>query len=175
MNAAYGGLNITGGAGTVALSTTPAQLNVWSSAGGSNVGGTSNPGDNISIQPDNTNNRIKVSPGVYLVNFFMSALNATGGKVTARVRKNGSAVATLKASCQIGTTNGTVCLSGVLTITSADNPGTLPTSPDPASTGFAGAGAAPKNLVPVDIDLTLGSGTDTLTINEAALTLVKLV
>lgn len=175
MNAAFGGLNITGGAGTVALSTTAATLNVWSSAGGSNVGGTTNPGDSISIQPDNTNNRIKVSPGTYLVNFFMSGTNASGGKVTARVRKNGSAVTTLKASAQIGTTNGNLGFSGILTVNASDAPGTLPLSPDPSSSGFAGAGGAPKSLVPIDIDLTLGASTDTLTIVEAGLTLVKIL
>lgn len=175
MNAAFGGINITGGSGTVSLSTSAAQMTGWSAAAGSNVGGTTNPGDSISIQPDNANNRVKVTPGTYLVNFFLSGTNATGGKVTARVRKNGSAVASLKASAQIGTNPGQIAISGFLTVTNADVPGTLANSPDPAAGGFAGAAGSPKNMVAVDIDLTLGSSTDTLTVTEAALNLVKVL
>lgn len=171
---AFGGLHITGGADTLALTTTAARMISWSASGGSNSDADSNTDDgNASIVPDYANNRIKVMPGVYKVDLVITGDMDTAADVIAQIYKNSVAVSKLKQKQRMTTNKDQIVISGLLEVLESDIPDTLPTFADPSATGFAGAGAAPKSLVPIDVYLSLVSGSQTITFEEAAFTLIK--
>lgn len=168
----YGSIYIDGGADTLALSTTAVLLDSFAESGGAN-GINSGSSGAAGIQPDKANNRIKAGIGKYLAFFNMSADIDSDTLVIAQLRKNGSVVASCKGQAEITTDIGQVSFVGTFEITAADIPGTLPTFADPASTGFAGAGAAPNSLCAVDVVISSGAGNPTITVKNASLTLVR--
>lgn len=169
---AFAGLYTSGGSGTVALSTTAALVSTW----GDNLNGTYDFGD-YSVRPDYANNRMLVAAvGQYKVEAILSGTMATGCDVIVQARKNGVAVANLKAKSHIGTTKGQVVLSGLLTVTTADNPKNIPTFANPTdSPNYIGAGGAPDFQVPVDLVVSCATGTDTFTVEEAQMTIMRLL
>lgn len=173
---AYGGMYITGGADTQAMTTTAGAMVSWSEAGGANAVSDSNARDgDPAIIPDKANNRIKLNtPGVYLVSFDLAGLATTGCNVAAQLRKNGVVVTGAKGLGIFSTTNGAVSFQSIVEVTRSDSPGTLPTFADPASTGFAGAGGAPKTECALDVVLSILTSTDTLTLVEAHLNVIRL-
>ena len=174
----FGGIKVAAGAATQSLTTTAGQMVAWAAAGGSNSDMDSNTADgNVDVVPDKANSRLKVNtPGVYLVMFELSGQLDTAGIVLARIRKNGVAIPGLTARVQCLTSMSQLVLVGIMRIEKTDLavPPTLGTFADPATTGFAGAGAAPKTECPIDVTLEMASGAQILTINEATLTAIRL-
>ena len=170
----YGALTISGpGAATQALSTAAALMAQWSAAGGANINGTYDDG-NPDVTADKVNNRILVqAPGVYEVEVHLSGITDGTQNITIDIAKNAVAygVAQSKQSWLVSTKIHHY-MKGIVIVTAADNPGTITTKPNPATTGFAGAGGFPKMMVPLTILLTSGAGTPTLTF-ENCLMLAK--
>jgi hypothetical protein len=163
----FGGIQVVGGAGTVGLTTTAAQVGVFSATGGSNTLQSNNQDGNPSVVPDYANNRIKVQPGIYKVTLNLSLDMATGADVEIGIRKNGTAISNLVSRARCTTNKDQVTLVGFFQVTDDDVPGTLPTFADPSSSGFAGAGGAPKTLVPIDATMRCLASTDTATVEYA--------
>ena len=190
----FGGLSITGGTQTQALTTTPGQVVAWSAAGGANSDqDTYNGAGDPSVRPDYANNRILVnSQGgaayqtaqggsiaycAYLVTLTLEGTLATGtALLIAQIYKNGVAVAKLKQKAygSGGTTGCQVVLQGILQVSRADAPLNIATFADPPSTELIGPGKAPQTMVPITVYLSVSASTDTLTIAEAQLTVVRL-
>lgn len=174
----FGGMKIVGGAGTIGLSTTATLLNLWSATGGSVLPGTGASGNDgeQSVQADLTNNRMKLLPGFY--EYTLRLVGTTDGTqdITAQLRKNAATLidGTKSQRSWTLTIANLHVDGGVFQILETDVPGTLSNFADPATTGFAGAGGAPKRLVPVDVVLTSGAGTPTLTIKEASLLIKRI-
>lgn len=164
MRTAYGGMYIAAGAATQALSTSAAALAQWSASGGAN--GIYSQGDPAVI-PDYANNRVKVnSPGRYKVTVQLSVDSDAAFDLTMRLRKNGTAVT--GAACQQRVTTDLNQIVGVffVEVLATDSPDTLVTFADPSSSGFGGAGGAPKTLSYLDVSLAANTGTPTLTFQE---------
>lgn len=174
----YGGIQIAAGAATQALSTSAAQLTLFSSAGGSNgPSDTFTEGGDPAVKPDYANNRVLVdAPGVYEVTVDLCGTTDATQNITLGIAKNGVAVSGLQSarSWTVSVENAH-SLSGFLVVSPSDNPGTIATNADPATSvatgrpagGFGGGGGFPKNLVPLTILLTSGASTPTLTIKNA--------
>lgn len=158
----YGGLYISnGGTGTQALTTTVGAVTGWTAA---SVNSNTRDGDQ-SVRPDLTNSRILVSKGVYRVHVDLTVLGGGTVTVIASVRKNGVVQAHLGSRGTTTTSaSGKIAFEGYLEVLASDSPGTIAQFADPASTGFAGAGGAPKLDVPLDLVLSLVSSTDTTTL-----------
>lgn len=162
----FGALVISGpGAITQALSTALAQMTAWASAGGANGPASTYDDGNPDVKPDYANSRVLVqAPGVYEVTVNLSGITDGTQDITLAIAKNGTALTTAqnKRSWTVSVKNQHV-LTALVAITAADNPGTITTKPDPATTGFAGAGGFPKMMVPLTVQLASGASTPTLT------------
>jgi hypothetical protein len=167
----FGGLSITGGATTLALTTTAAQLISWSGAGGANSDDdTYSAGGDPAVRPDYANNRILVNtPGTYKVEVTIYGTLATGtALLLAQIFKNGVAVAKARQKAYGETTAGVqISLLAIVVVNKSDAPGTIATFADPASGELIGAGKAPQTMCPLDVRLFVSTSTDTLTIVEA--------
>ena len=172
----YGGIQIIGGADTISLTTTAALMDSWAESGGGNspASGNANDGDPAVI-PDYTNNRLKVqAPGIYLVTFTLSGALDTAGAVVARLRKNGTAYGYGGyAKVHVLTTASQLTFTAIVVVSASDALGTLATFANPSSSGFAGAGGAPKTLATLDVTLEMASGSQTITVVAASLTAVR--
>lgn len=167
----YGGMTIVGGAGTVALTTTPALMNLWSASGGADSA-SSTLGD-PAVRIDRTNNRLLLnSPGVYLVTLDLSGTVTTGCDLVVQPRKNGT-TDTRKRKMRFTTNKAQISCHWMIVVNRSDSPSSIQTFADPSSTGFAGAGGAPKTEVPFDIVVSCAASTDTLTVEEAELNAVR--
>lgn len=93
MPRSYGEIMIVSGALTQALTSTAAALGQFSGAGGSN-------GTQLAqrIQPDKANNRLKVLPGVYLLDAFVEFTADAEADITLRARRNSVADANFVAT-----------------------------------------------------------------------------
>lgn len=176
LSSPYAGLLITSGAATQALTTTGGQMVAWAAAGGSN--NLSSSADSADIKPDKANSRILVgAPGVFRATFVLSGTNASGATVIAQLRKGGSSGTTLtpRGRANIGTSTGTVIFDGIFQVTAADltTYGGVANSGD-SSGPFTGDTKGVANMVQIDVLLSVAASTDTLTIEEASLTIQKL-
>ncbi len=177
----YGGMSITGGADTLALSTTAAKLASWSASGGANSAADSRTrGGDPSVRPDKANNRILVNaPGVYEVHFDLSGAPDAAQDILVQVYRNGVAVDDLRAQARFtNAVKNNIALHGILEVTAAHNPKTIPTFADttattnpPAQVSYA---AAPKTEVALEIYIKSLASTPTLTINDAHFTVKRL-
>lgn len=170
----FGSLTVSGpGSQTQALSTTAALLALFSASGGANGPANTRSGGNPDVYPDYANNRILVQAGqgaetVYRVTVVLSGTVDAAADLTLQIAKNGTAISDLINRMRwTNAVKNVQTLTGYFTVTPSDNPGTIPTFADPASTGFAGAGGAPKNEVPITILLGSLSGTPTITLEYA--------
>jgi len=172
----FGGIEIAAGSGTQALSSTAALFNLWNASTGSNKTNTGDAGD-PAVQPDKANNRVKVnSPGTYLVQFDIVGETDTAKIITARLRKNGSAVAGAMAQLSWAGSNAknTMSFVAIVPVSQSDSPGTISTMPAASTTGFSGASGALQTSVALDVTLESDSGTPTVTINNAHLNVMRL-
>jgi hypothetical protein len=170
--AGYGGLAINdGGAATQALTTTAGQIVAWGVA--STADGNTRDG-NPAVVPDVTNNRLKMLPGIYLVEFDLQFVGGGSADVQAQLYKNGVAVPGLSCRGGASTSRASMGFSGILVVLAADAPGTLQTFPNPSTSGFAGAGGAPYTEVPVTIELKTLASTVTLTLEAAHFTAIQI-
>lgn len=105
----YGELFVSQGSQVLAISATPTQVNVFSLTGG----GASN---KIAqdIQPDQTNNRLKVLPGVYIVDAYVEFTSTAECDVSIAVRKNAVAAT--------GLTDTVPCQQNIVTFTPSLSP-----------------------------------------------------
>lgn len=182
----HGGLEIAGGSTAQSLTTSAAQMVNWSAASGSNTyAGYGDP----AVRPDVTNNRVLLdcpgAPGgnapnqayVYLVMITLSGTVDGTIDVTAQLRKNSVVVADLIAKNRwTVSVKNALTLQGILKVQAADNPGTIQTFADPATSAtalFAGKGGAPANMTPLDVMLT-GSGSQAITVENAQLTVLRI-
>lgn len=171
----YGGLNITGGAVTQALTTTAGAMVAWAGAGGSALPDTNSSVGDPAVKPDLANSRILVqAPGTYEVEFNISTDMATGADLIAQLRKNGTVVPTAKGKGRCTTDKNQVSFKSIIEVTTDDNPKTIQSFANPSTSGFAGAGGAPKTMVPLDIVLSVGASTDTVTIEEASFIVTRI-
>lgn len=172
----FAGIQSTGQSTGQAITTTAAQLVI---TGGVATPMTQNRVGDPAVKADPTNNRIIVNtPGIYEIEFDLTA-TASGTQTAAfTVRKNGasgSVISGPKVTGNFGTSPLSVGMKRIIEVTAADIPttGGLSTFADPDATagagkpagGFAGAGAAPKTGVPIDI-LVTGGGSVTLTVTD---------
>lgn len=163
----FGALHITGGAATVALTTTAALMNIWSSAGGSNGPSSTYEQGDPAVRPDYANNRILVqAPGIFKVELVIQGDMDSAIDVTAQIYKNGTAYSFLKQKARCGTDKNQVVLIGFIKVVDTDALETIATFADPSASGFAGAGGAPKTMAKLEVYLT-GSGSATITVEEA--------
>lgn len=169
----FASLTISGpGSGTIALTTAAAVMNLFSATGGANGPATTSDDGDPAVKSDAANNRILVeAPGVYEISGFLSGVVDSAIDVTISFAKNAVALADTQNKQRWGTTKNTQPFNAIINVTAADNPGTIATKPDPSSSGFAGAGGFPKQMVPITMILT-GSGSQTLTA-EGAQVIVK--
>lgn len=163
-----GGIQSTSQSTAQAVTTAAAQLVI---TGGVETAGTRTREGDPAVKPDTANNRIVVNaPGIYKATVSISGAAASALQNTYQLRKNGSsgsAITGTRAKQVYGTTPSQVSWSSMFEITAADLPaaGGTATFSDPDSSagagkpagGFAGAGAAPKTGVPIDI-LVTGDG-----------------
>lgn len=171
----FAGLNVTGGAATQALTTSAGQMVAWAASGGSALPDSNTKCGDAAVKPDLSNSRILVqAPGIFLVTFNATLDMASGADVIAQLRKNGTVVATAKGKARCTTDKGQVSFQSIVEVTTADNPATIQTFANPSTSGFAGAGGAPKTEVPLDIVLSVAASTDTATIEEASFLVVRI-
>ncbi|MGL6095182.1 MAG: hypothetical protein ACRC7O_05180 [Fimbriiglobus sp.] len=179
----FGSIQVTGGAGTILLGTTAVLMNSWAAASGSDGANTSTSDGDVSVVPDKANNRIKCyCPGIYKYSLDVSGVVDGAQDLSFQLRKNAVAIANTKKTQRFGTTENAFSMSGTFTLTVADNPGTLAAFPDTdASAGqykpggsFVGASGAPKVLAPIDVQITSGAGTPTITVKEATLLIERI-
>jgi hypothetical protein len=164
----FGSLTIAAGAATQALATTAALFALWDDSPGANgPAGTVDDGD-VSVKPDYANNRILVaSPGVYEVEVILSGAIDAAADVTMNVAKNGTAVADLLTKSRwTNAVKNVQTVKGFISVTAADNPGTIATQAEPAGT-FTGGGGYPKRMVPLTLLVASGAGTPTITAENA--------
>lgn len=178
----YGGLAITGGAVTQALTTTAGKMVAWAGTGGAASAADSRTRDgDPAVRPDKANSRVLVlSPGVYEVSFDMSGESDAAQDVFAQAYRNGVAVGDLRGQARWAGSNAKNQLSfhGILEVTAAHNPKTIGTFDDtvasaspPAQPSYA---AAPKTEVALEVYLKSLASTPTITINDAHLTVKRL-
>lgn len=163
----FASITVTAGAATQALSTSAALLALFDDAGGANgPSGTNDDGIN-SVQPDKANNRMKLmAPGVFKVTVMLSGVVDGAADITISLAKNATEIADTKSTQRWGTTENSHTLTAIVVIASSDNPGTLADQAEPSGT-FTGGGGYPKNMVPLTVLLTAGTGTPTVTLKKA--------
>lgn len=177
----FAGLVLAGNSTLQAISTTPAVLTLTAASA---TARHTNQGGDPAVKPDAANSRIVVNaPGIYRVDF--SATGTASGSQSAdfQVRKGGTAQAGARTKVYVGTNPVCASFSAVVEVTAADIPtsGGVATFSDPVATagagkpngGFAGAGAAPKTGVAIDIGVT-GGGSVNLTVTDAQFTVTRL-
>lgn len=172
----YGGLTVSAGAGTQALTTALAKFTGWGAV--SKADSRSRDGD-YSIWPDLTNNRVLVVPGVYEVSFDLDGTMSGSDTLTFQIFKNAVAVPDLQVSRYQAATNALgFAFSGILNVLPTDNPKTIGTFADPVKTSnppnAGGYASAPDLMIPIEIYVKSAAGSDTLTIVNAHLTLKRL-
>lgn len=145
---------------SLALTSTPVALSLFSTIGADCPGNASLQSD-FSVKPDKANNRlVLLAPGIYRCSFWASWVQSVAAVVTARFRKKLVAVTTAPILL-ITTTTGTNHAHFVaeIAVTEADILDGLGIAAfaDPAAGGVVGAGFAPKNGVALDIDLAAAS------------------
>lgn len=173
MNRPFANLVITGGSGTVSLSTANSQLTGWANGAADSYNRYGDP----AVRPDFANNRFLVNaPGIYRFRLVLSGTCSGGSDVVAVPRKNLTAIAGIKGKARITTNKGQVVVEGIFEVTQADlvNAAGVATFADQPSGEFIGAGAAPKTEVPIDVALSCVTSTDTLTVEEATAALERL-
>lgn len=166
----YGYIYIDGASSsnTKALTTSIATMDLWSTLGvtGDTTGGTTGMGD-PAVKPDKANNRfICNAPGTYKARVELSGVIDSAADVTITLRKTATAIAGGLSKQRWATTKTHHTMECVFVLASSDAPGTLTTFADPSTSGFAGAGGAPKTGVAIDVGLTC-SGSQTVTIENA--------
>lgn len=181
MSQSYGGLTITGGSDTLALSTTAAKLASWSASGGAaSAADSRSRGGDPSVRPDKSNNRILVAcPGIYEVQFDLSGVPDAAQDIHMQLYRNGVAVGDLIAQARFtNAVKNNISFSGIVEVTASHNPKTIPTFDDttattspPAQPSYA---AAPKTEVALEIYVKSLASTPTLTINNAHFTVKRL-
>jgi hypothetical protein len=166
----FGGLVITSGSPTLALTTTPTLFNIWQA-----LAPDSTLGD-ASVRPDLANNRIMAGiPGTYKFNYSISGQTGTAGIMTFQLRKNAATLIPGTACSQSwagSSADNVISFSGLFVIAPGDYSATQsqPNFPDPVQgaqafyPSFAGAGGAPHSQCPIDMVVSVGTSTATLTI-----------
>lgn len=182
----YASIVVTAGAAAQALSTSAAKATGFTANGSSDTYTTE--GD-VSARPDYANNRLLArAPGLrqdgqtsqnttndYLVNLSWSGIISAAADITFQVRKNAAAVADLRWAARLtDAVKNTVTGAGILKVLASDNPGTISNFADPATTGYAGAGGAPKEMVPIELYLTAGAGTPSVTPEYANFSILRI-
>ncbi len=172
MEQSVAGLTIASGSGNFATTTTAAKFDGW--AANASVDARAQDGD-VSCRADYANDRVLVqAPGRYEVHLDLSATIDSAVDMIFDVRKNATVISDLRAKKYFITTNyNQVSLDGFFNVVAADNPKTVGTFSDtsatttpPAQVTWAGA---PRSMVPIELYITAGSGTPTLTIESAHL------
>ena len=143
---------------TLALTTTATLFNQFSTLGALMGPGTGSDADgNVSIRADLGNNRLLCVPGIYEFIFEISGLIATTANLVAQFRRNGTVVTgSLRKALWTQTTENTLSMHDIITVTTAHIPGTISDFPDTSTTGFAGASGAPKNSCAIDVMVAAG-------------------
>jgi uncharacterized protein YukE len=165
---AIGGIAFTGQSTAQALTSGTAAKTTMPNASALPTTGTRQ-GD-PAVKPDPTNSQIQVNaPGIYKVSVALCGIPASAMNVIADLRKtvNGSqaAISGARQKQYFPTTNNTqIKLETLIEVLQSDLPsaGGQPTFADPSAAagagkpngGFAGAGAAPKTGVYLDVALT---------------------
>lgn len=171
----FAGITSTGQSTAQAVTTSAAQLVI---NGGTAMPTTATRAGNPAVRPDVSNNRLIFNaPGIFRVALNCVGVAASALQTTFQLRKNGSSGTTISGVSKEtwATTPSTHSAFFVVEITAADLPaaGGQSAFSDPDSTagagkpagGFAGAGAAPKSGVPVDV-LVTGNGSVNLTLSD---------
>lgn len=180
----FGGISKTGNATVQAVTTAAAQLNFQSATNTPNTG--SRVGD-PAVKPDAANNRIQINePGIYEIDFDASGTAASALQCTFQLRKGVSSMAAIsgtKCANTFNTAPTNVGMTRLVEVTASDLPSTggAATFADPDATagagkpggGFAGAGAAPKTGIYIDVQVT-GDGSVNLTLTDMALSVKRL-
>jgi len=175
----FAGITATGQSTAQGITTSNAQLVIPGATATPNTGSrVGDPG----VKADPTNYRLIVgTPGIYAVHLELVGLAASALMLTARFRKNALTAGIFGRLMKSlwGTTASSAHFMQIVEITAADLPaaGGQSNFADPDATagagkpagGFAGAGAAPKNGIPLDV-VVLGSGSVNLTLSDIALT-----
>lgn len=174
----FGGITSTGQSTAQGVTTSAAQLVI---TGGVAMPSTSDRAGTPSVKADTANNRLIFNaPGIYRVHFNCVGVAASALQTTFALRKNSTGGTTLSGVSKEtwATTPSTHAAMFLVEITNADIPtaGGQSTFADPDATagvgkpagGFAGAGAAPKTGIPVDV-LVTGDGSVNLTLSDVRL------
>lgn len=172
----FASLTISGpGSQTLLLGTTATLFNLFSATGGANGPATTSDDGDPAVKPDAANNRILVeSPGVYEVSVSISGTVDAAQDLSCQVAKNAVGVADLVGRQRFtNAQKSTLSFEGFLNVTAADNPGTIATKPDPSTSGFAGSGGFPKQMVPITLLIASLAGTPTITAEYANWTIKR--
>lgn len=159
MSVPHGGIHVHDGAAAQSLGTTPAKLTGFSA---NQVGSGQSDGD-TSVTPDVANDRVRVRPGVYVVNFSVSG--TPGGAGTYQFHLRANQVEQAQGACQI-VSQAFVTASGSPDTTAASSGGSAgfqcvldcrATTPD--ADGFVnlevyGEAGSTLNYTPVHMQLT---------------------
>lgn len=178
----FGGISATGNATSQAITTATTKLTF---TGATNTPTTGTRVGDPAVKPDATNSRIQINaPGLYRVNFegcggADGALNCAF-QLRKTVAGTQTALAGTKMAGLFSTTNKfNLSLNAIIEVLSTDlgTAGGASTFADPDATagagkpagGFAGAGAAPKTGVYLDVSIT-GDASQALTLTDMRLT-----
>jgi hypothetical protein len=171
-----GSLRVAAGTQSIATSTTAAKVTAFSG----NLANASTPfstdardGDH-SVVPDLANDRIKLhAPGSYQIELNIRAAVTGANTYDVQIRKNDVVVAGLKTG-ELAAAADVLNLSITGTIDMAVGDGTLAQFADPPTTGFAGAGAAPKTLGWVDFVVSNPATTGAFVVTDCEFTVTRI-
>lgn len=159
----YTGFQLSGGAGTQALSSSLAPVG-FTALGFQVTDATL--GD-AATRPDLANNRLILGPGTYEIEAEIEGVTDGAQVITLSLTKNGVIIpgTTRPMSWAASSAENLHNLQAVVTLTDADVPGAIPTFPDPPASSFTGAGGAPKMGIPVQLGIQ-STGTPTITVKN---------
>lgn len=165
----FAGLKMVGNSTVKAITTAQALYDQWSSLGqilGTGMDTGLDDG-NTSCRADKTNNRLLlISPGIYKVTLDLCGTISAAGLLTLQLRKNGTVLpGSIRTAQWTNAVDNQFQLIDFVNVLATDNPGTISNFADPATTGFAGAGGAPKSMVALDLMVT-GAASVNLTVKN---------